>query len=201
MLPVAPPVMLDLVGNSYRRRVALEWRAAVVVAGAAMVVTVLGRLPAVGDGLPLLLGLAALIVLIALGLAANAWRRPVVMPPPPARWRDRDLKAVQKQVTRGKPMDPPELQTAAIGEARRGLRITHLNVGIWPAMGSSYSLRIGEGGFVGGFGYFGIVLVLLGAGVLVWSGVVQARLDRLENAAAMSQTDGDRSTGTSGAAA
>ncbi|WP_157647624.1 hypothetical protein [Actinomycetospora chiangmaiensis] len=36
--------MLDLVNRSYRGRVALEWRAAVVVAAAAALVAVLGPL-------------------------------------------------------------------------------------------------------------------------------------------------------------
>lgn len=174
--------MLDLVGSSYRRRVALEWRAAVVVAAAAVLVAVLGRFPSAGDGFPLLLRLVALIVLIALGLAAVARLRPVVVPAPPAGRLGRKLGAAQKQVTHGKPVDPPELQTAAIDQARRGLRIVHLNVGIWPAMGSGYSLRIGEGGFVGGFGYFGVLLMLAGVGALAWSGVVQRRLDALETA-------------------
>lgn len=188
--------MLDLVGSSYRRRVALERRAAVAVASAAVLVAVLGRLPFVDDDFPLLLGLAALVVLIALGLAANAWFRPVVLPSVPARLRDRDVGAATKQVARGKPVDPPELQAAALGQTRRGLRITQLQAGFWPVMGSNWSLRIGEGGLADVFGYLGLLFMLVGAGVLVWSGVVQRRLDRLERAVPSSTA---ATTGTEGA--
>lgn len=182
MPSVAGTVMLDLVGDLYRRRVALEWRAAVVVAGAAVLVAVLGRFPFAGDGFWLLLGLVGVIVLAAVGLAANAYLRPVVVPSAPAQWGDRDLEAVQKQVSRGMPVDPAQLQAAAVAGARRRLRTTHRGVCLWPAVGSGLSLNIGAGGLVGGFGYFGVLLMLLGIGVLAWSGVVQRRLNALETA-------------------
>lgn len=177
-------VMLALVDRSYRRRLALEWRAAVAVAFVAAAGVVLGLLPRpIGD--VWLLVLFGAIVVVAMVLLVLAFRRPVAAPPVmPRRFGYEEAARAGRRVRRGEPVDPPELQGAAIGQARRGLRLSHLMLGWWPVVGATWALRIGEPGFFGGFAYVGVALMLLGIGGLAWSGVAQGRLDRLEDAAA-----------------
>ena len=125
----------------------------------------------------------ALIVLTALGLLALGYVRPVSLPSVPGRFRDCDVSAAAALVRRGRPVEPAELQTTAVGYARRELRLAHLSLGWLPVVGTGWVLsRFGEPGLDGALGYVGVASVLLGIGGLVMSGVVQGRLDRLEDA-------------------
>lgn len=166
--------------RAYRQRLALEWRAAVLVAALAVAVAVLAFTRLV-DATWLLVVVGAVLVLIAVGLMLLSYFRPVSPPPVPGRWRDRDVTEAQIRVRRGEPVEPPELQAATIATLRRGLRISLLQFGlVFPMLGCSWALRLGEPGFAGGFAYVGIAVMLLAIGGLAWSGVVQTRLDRLE---------------------
>lgn len=174
--------MLDLVCRAYRQRLALEWRSAVLVATLAIAVPVVGLTQLI-EPTWLLGGVGALIVLIVLGLLALAYVRPVSLPAIPGRFRDCDVSAAMALVRRGKPVEPAELQAAAVGYARRELRLAHLSLGWLPVVGTGWVLsRFGEPGPDGALGYVGVAFVLLGIGGLVMSGVVQGRLDRLEDA-------------------
>ncbi|MCD2190962.1 hypothetical protein [Actinomycetospora soli] len=118
-------------GDVYRRRVSLEWRAAIAVAAVAVTGTVLGLLPLQDAWLDVgLLGGFGVIVVIALGLLVLAWTRPVPLPPVmPKRFSYRDATTAAGRVRRGEPVDPPELQAAAIDQTRRGLRTSLLTMG------------------------------------------------------------------------
>ncbi|MCD2190963.1 hypothetical protein [Actinomycetospora soli] len=58
-------------------------------------------------------------------------------------------------------------------------------------LGATWALRIGDGGFFTGFGYAGLAVILLGIRGLGWSGIVQARLDRLEDSGESSDSAAD----------
>ena len=169
--------------------------ALVVVVGA-----VLGLLPRPVDDVWLLTGFAA-ILLVAVWVLVMALRRPVAPPPTmPRRFGYHEATAAEARVRRGEAVDPPELQAAATAQTRRGLRVGHLVLGWFPVMGATWALRIGERGFVGGFGYVGLAVIASGVSGLVWSGVIQRRLDRLEDAADTStRTEPSRSSPGEGA--
>lgn len=106
--------MLELVSRAYRQRLALEWRAAVLVAVLAVAVPVVGLTQLI-ESAWLLGGVGALIVLVVLGLLALAYVRPVSLLAVPGRFRDRDVSAAMARVRHGQPVEPMELQAAAVG--------------------------------------------------------------------------------------
>lgn len=143
-----------------------------------------------------LLILFGAIVAIAIALIVPAFRSPALPPPQiPRRFGYDVATTAAKRVRRGEPVDPPELQAAAIGQVRRGLRISHMTFGWAPVLGATWALRIGEPGFFGGFGYVGVAMMLLGISGLAWSGVVQRRLNRLEDAGDAPEASPSAATG------
>lgn len=173
--------MLDLVYRLYGRRVALEWRGAVLGAGAAVMAALLGRfVPTIG--FEWLFGATgAVIVLTAAVLLGLAFLRPVTLPPVPAQFTEREIAELQPLVLRGELVDPPALRAAAIGRARHGLRLAHPQFAWLSILGCFWSLRLGGTGHLILFAYAGIALAVFGVGGLVRSGAVQSRLDRLED--------------------
>ncbi|MCD2191637.1 hypothetical protein [Actinomycetospora soli] len=167
----------------YGRRVALEWRGAVLGVATAVTVAVLARIAPSISFQWLFAVSGAVIVLSASVLLGLAFLRPITLPPVPAQFTEREIAELQPLVLRGEPVDPPELQAAAVGQARHGLRLAHLQFAWLSILGCFWSLRLGGTGPLILFAYAGIALAVFGVGGLVRSGVVQARLDRLEDAA------------------
>ena len=165
-----------------RRRLVFEWRAAVTVAAAVAVAALLVALPLPIDAGWLLAVVGAILFATVAVVAVSVYRLPVLpAAPTPGQLRDRDVAAAAVAVRRGRAVEPPALQAAAIDLARRSLRTAHLTFVALPMSGASLTLNTGGGGFSTVARLIGAVCLALGLGGLVASRRVQHRLNTLED--------------------